>query len=129
MHLNITRSPLVRRAVAATALVGALAAPTAALASTTAVTPPATPCKSVTKNISYLTTAKVGAKPAKAATGCQTANAVTNTWMLRFKAHQQVQRFTVNLVGYRCSLVPTMPRNTQCLGGGVRIAFAAPTGG
>jgi hypothetical protein len=85
-------------------------------------------CKSVTSGISSLTIAKLGAKQASGAYGCQTANAVANTWALRFEAREQVQRFSVDNVRYTCKLVPTLPANTQCDGGGTRVKFAAPTG-
>jgi hypothetical protein len=85
-------------------------------------------CKSVTKGISSLTIAKLGAKQARGAYGCQTANAVSNTWALRFEAREQVQTFSVDNVRYTCKLVPTLPANTQCDGGGTRVKFAAPTG-
>ena len=129
MNTTTSHSSLIRRTVAATALLGALAVPGLALASTPAAAAPAKSCKSVTANISYLNIAKVGSKQAKTALGCQQANAVGNTWMLRFKDHMQVQKFSVNFVSYRCKLVPTLPRNTLCLGGGTAVKFSAPTGG
>jgi hypothetical protein len=85
-------------------------------------------CKSVTKGISSLTIAKLGSKQARGAYGCQTANAVGNTWALRFEAREQVQTFSVNGIAYKCKLVPTLPQNMQCDGGGTRVKFAAPTG-
>jgi hypothetical protein len=85
-------------------------------------------CKSVTKGIGSLTIAKVGSKQARGAYGCQQANAVSNTWALRFEAREQVQTFSVNNVAYKCKLVPTLPANTQCEGGGTRVKFSAPTG-
>jgi len=85
-------------------------------------------CKSVTKGISSLTIAKLGSKQARGAYGCQTANAVGNTWALRFEAREQVQTFSVNGIAYRCKLVATLPQNMQCDGGGTRVKFAAPTG-
>lgn len=85
-------------------------------------------CRSVTSGISHLSIAKLGSKQARGVFGCQQANAVGDTWMLRFKAHMQVQRFSVNEVAYTCKLVPTLPQNMQCDGGGTRIGFSAPTG-
>ena len=85
-------------------------------------------CKSVTKGIGSLTIAKVGARQARGAYGCQQANAVSNTWALRFAAREQVQTFSVDNVGYKCKLVATLPANTQCEGGGTRVKFSAPTG-
>jgi hypothetical protein len=86
-------------------------------------------CKSVTAGISHLTIAKkIGFKQSRGAYGCQQANAVSNTWALRFEAHEQVQGFSVNDINYSCKLVPVLPENTQCDGGGARVKFAAPTG-
>jgi hypothetical protein len=126
-----TRSPLVRRVAAASALLGVLGATGTALVSPAAAAPAPTPkaCKSVTRNISYLNIAATSAKHPKGAAGCQEANDVGNTWMLRFKAHMQVQRFKLNFIDYRCSAVPVIPRNQRCSGGGTIVRFAAPTGG
>jgi hypothetical protein len=85
-------------------------------------------CASVTRNISHLSIAKLAGRQARGAYGCQQANAVSNTWALRFEARMQVQSFTVNDIAYRCKLAPTVPQNTQCEGGGTRVKFAAPTG-
>lgn len=86
-------------------------------------------CKSVTAGISHLTIAKkIGVKTVRGAYGCQQANAVSNTWALRFQAREQVQGFSVNNINYSCKLVPVLPENTQCDGGGARVKFAAPTG-
>jgi hypothetical protein len=85
-------------------------------------------CKASNRAISYETIAKLGSKQAKGAFDCQQANAVTDTWALRFKANEQVEAFSVNNVKYACKLVPTLPQNTQCDGGGTRVKFSAPTG-
>ena len=128
--MHATTSPMLRRLVVTSALLGASAVPWVVSGPAAATVPAAKSCKSATKNISYLNTARIaGVKQLKAAAGCQTANAVSNTWMLRFNDHMPVQRFNVNFVEYRCKLVPTLPRNTQCIGGGTRIKFSAPTGG
>lgn len=130
MNATTAHTSLIRRVVAATALLGALAVPAAAFAAAPAATAPATKaCKSVTPNISYLNITKVGAKQPKAALGCQEANAVGNLWMLRFKHHMQVQKFSLNFINYRCKLVPSLPRNTQCTGANTIVRFSAPTGG
>ena len=128
MHAT-SRSPFVRRLATATALLGVLGVASVALAGPAAAAPAPTTCTSATRNISYLNIAKHGSKQARGALGCQSANAVSNTWMLRFDDRMQVQRFSVDSISYRCSLVPTLPRNTQCIGGGTLIKFAAPTGG
>jgi hypothetical protein len=85
-------------------------------------------CKSVTRAITSLTIAKQGSKQAKGAYSCQQANALGDTWALRFNAREQVQRFSVNDVRYTCGAIPSLKQNTQCTGGGTAIRFAAPTG-
>jgi hypothetical protein len=129
--VSIVKSPVLRRLAATTAILGAAALPALASAgpATAAAVPAAKTCKSVTTNISYLKIAKLGTKQARGVFTCQQANVIGNTWMLRFKAHMQVQTLKVNSATYRCKLVPTLPRNTQCDGAGTRVVFAAPTGG
>jgi hypothetical protein len=85
-------------------------------------------CGSVTKGVAHLAVAKLGSKQGRGLFSCQQANAVSNTWLLRFNAHEQVGSFSVNEVRYSCKLVPTLPQNTQCDGGGTRVKFSAPTG-
>jgi hypothetical protein len=85
-------------------------------------------CKASNRAISYETIAKLGSKQAKGAFSCQQANAVTDTWALRFKARESVEAFSVDDVKYACKLVPTLPQNTRCDGGGTRVKFSAPTG-
>ncbi|MHB8233847.1 MAG: hypothetical protein ACYDHT_04265 [Solirubrobacteraceae bacterium] len=85
-------------------------------------------CGSVTKGITHLSVARLGAKQGRGLFSCQQANAVSNTWLLRFNAHESVSSFSVNEVRYTCKLVPTLPQNTQCEGGGTRVKFSAPTG-
>lgn len=85
-------------------------------------------CGSVSKGITHLAVAKLGAKQGRGLFSCQQANAVSNTWLLRFNAHESVSSFSVNEVRYACKLVPSLPQNTQCDGGGTRVKFSAPTG-
>jgi hypothetical protein len=85
-------------------------------------------CNSVTKGISHLAVSTLGSKQASGAFSCRQANAVGDTWSLRFNAGQQVESFSVSNVRYSCKLVPTLPQNTQCDGGGTRVKFSAPTG-
>jgi hypothetical protein len=63
-----------------------------------------------------------------ASISCTRARAVAAAWLARFKAHLVVSSITAQGVGYRCKLVPTLPQNTQCDGGGTRVKFSAPTG-
>jgi hypothetical protein len=106
----------------------ALALPALANAGTASPGSSVKPCKSVTGGISYLRIGAIGAYKASNLT-CQQANAVGDTWMLRFNAREQIGAFKVSSVQYRCRIVPTLPSNMQCDGGGTRIQFAAPTGG
>jgi hypothetical protein len=85
-------------------------------------------CGSVSKGITHLAVAKLGAKQGRGLFSCQQANAVSNTWLLRFNAHESVSSFSVNEVRYACKLVPSLPQNTQCDGGGTRVKFSTPTG-
>jgi hypothetical protein len=85
-------------------------------------------CGSVSKGITHLAIAKLGSKQGKGDFSCQQANAVSNTWLLRFNAHESVSSFSVSEARYTCKLVPTLPQNQQCEGAGTRIKFAAPTG-
>jgi hypothetical protein len=85
-------------------------------------------CGSVTSGISHLSIAKLGSKQGPGDYSCQQANAVSNTWLLRFNAREQVASFSVNEVPYACKLVPTLPQNQQCDGAGTRIKFSSPTG-
>ena len=86
----------------------------------------ALPCRSVTKGVSSLSIFKLGLKQGRGAFTCQQANALANTWALRFHAHEQVKTFSVNEVPYSCRLVSTLPQNAQCDGGGTRVKFSAP---
>ncbi len=85
-------------------------------------------CKSVTKNIGYLSIALRGSLPMGGQLSCQTANAVANTWYLRFVDGMGDKPFNVNGTRYSCKLVPRIPQNFVCTGGEFRIRFAGPTG-
>ena len=85
-------------------------------------------CKSTTKNIGYLGIAQRGNLPAAVELSCQTANAVANTWYLRFLDGMGDKSFSVNDTRYSCKLVPRIPQNFVCTGGPYRIRFAGPTG-
>jgi hypothetical protein len=117
------------RAAAATTLAAcALILPAVADAGTTSPGSLVKPCKSVTEGITYLRIGAIGMSVA-GNLNCRQANAVGDTWMLRFKSREQIAGFKVGSVQYRCRIVPTLPRNMQCDGGGTRIQFSAPTGG
>jgi hypothetical protein len=55
-------------------------------------------CQRSTRDTSSLNVAATSAKHLDGAARRQEANAVGNAWMLRFDAHVQVQRFTLNLI-------------------------------
>lgn len=85
-------------------------------------------CKSVTKNIGYLSIAARSGLPQGVQLSCQTANAVANTWYLRFQNGTADRPFSVNGTRYNCDVVPRVPQNFLCTGGAYRIRFAGPTG-
>lgn len=85
-------------------------------------------CKSATKNIGYLGIALRSDLPEGVELSCQTANAVANTWYLRFLDGEGDKAFNVNGTRYSCKLVPRIPQNFVCTGGPYRIRFAGPTG-
>jgi hypothetical protein len=85
-------------------------------------------CKSVTRNIADLAISRRGTDQASGAFSCQQANAVTQTWALRFQTDESDRAFSVNDIDYRCKVVPKVPQNLRCDGGGTRVRFAGPTG-
>jgi hypothetical protein len=85
-------------------------------------------CKSSTRNIAYLAISRRGPSQASGAFSCQQANAVTQTWALRFRAGESDRSFSVNDIRYSCRVVPRVPQNLRCDGGGTRVRFAGPTG-
>jgi hypothetical protein len=85
-------------------------------------------CRSVTRNVSYISISRLPGRQARGAFSCQQAHAVTQTWALRFRAGLSVRSFRVNGIRYRCTVVPRVPQNQRCNGGGTRLRFAGPTG-
>jgi hypothetical protein len=85
-------------------------------------------CTSSSRGIAYLAISRLGANQAAGAFSCQQANAVTQTWLLRFRAGESDRSFAVNDIRYGCKVVPSLPQNLRCDGGGTRIRFAGPTG-
>ncbi|MDW5594293.1 hypothetical protein VSS74_08095 [Conexibacter stalactiti] len=59
--------------------------------------------------------------------GCPQAAGVARTWLKRFNAYQQVERFSVRGVAYRCKVVP-FEVNINCTSNSTLVAFSAPTG-
>ena len=85
-------------------------------------------CGGIRTGVGYLTIARSGATQARGAFGCPQAADLADTWLLRFRAGESIASFSVNDVGYACKLVPRIPQNMQCTGGGTVVRFAAPTG-
>ena len=85
-------------------------------------------CRSVTRNVSYISISRLRGRQARGAFSCQQAHAVTQTWALRFRAGLSDRSFRVNNIRYRCTVVPRVPQNIRCDGGGTRLRFAGPTG-
>jgi hypothetical protein len=85
-------------------------------------------CKSVTRTIGHLSISRRAATQAAGAFSCQQGNAVVQTWALRFRAGESDRSFSVNDINYSCRLVPRVPQNFRCVGGGTRVRFAGPTG-
>lgn len=85
-------------------------------------------CGGIHTGVGYLTIARVGGTQAPGAFGCPQAADLADTWLLRFRAGESIRSFSVNDVRYACKLVPRIPQNMQCTGGGTVVRFAAPTG-
>jgi hypothetical protein len=85
-------------------------------------------CKATTRNIAFLAISRRGPSQEPGTFSCQQANAVTQTWALRFRAGESDRSFSVNDVRYSCRVVPMVPQNLRCDGGGTRVRFAGPTG-
>jgi hypothetical protein len=85
-------------------------------------------CRSGTRNVGYLAISRLGATQTSGAFSCQQANAVAQTWALRFETGESDRSFSVNNINYGCKLVPKVPQNFRCDGGGTRVRFAGPTG-
>ena len=59
---------------------------------------------------------------------CTQAGALGQAFSARFNQHMSVATLVANGVTYHCALVPTVPQNYACLGGGTLVRFAGPTG-
>lgn len=85
-------------------------------------------CGGIHTGVGYLTISRIGATQAPGAFGCPQAADLADTFLLRFRAGESTRSFSVNDVRYTCKLVPRIPQNMQCTGGGTVVRFAAPTG-
>jgi hypothetical protein len=84
-------------------------------------------CGSNTNGVSFITIQALGT-PVAGAFSCVRALVVGAIWAATFRSHHSTRSLTVNGVHYACTLVPTLPQNLQCDGGGTRIKFSGPTG-
>ena len=84
-------------------------------------------CGNVRRGVSFITIAQT-ASVRPGSFRCSVAKAVGRTWLSRLEAHRSVQRFTATGIAFRCRLIPLLPQNQQCQGGGVRVRFSGPTG-
>jgi hypothetical protein len=84
-------------------------------------------CGNIRRGVSFITIAQTGSvRPGSFR--CSVAKAVGRTWLSRLQAHRSVQRFTATGIAFRCRLIPLLPQNQQCQGGGLRVRFSGPTG-
>jgi hypothetical protein len=84
-------------------------------------------CGNIRRGVSFITIAQISSvRPGSLR--CSVAKAVGRTWLSRLQAHRSVQRFTASGIAFRCRLIPLLPQNQQCQGGGLRVRFSGPTG-
>jgi hypothetical protein len=84
-------------------------------------------CGNIPRGVSFITISQTGStRPG--AISCSQAKTVGRTWLARFKAHRSPLSFTAAGIAYRCKLIPLLPQNQQCQGGGTRVRFSGPTG-
>jgi hypothetical protein len=84
-------------------------------------------CGNIRRGVSFITIAQT-ASVRPGSLRCSVAKAVGRTWMARLEAHRSVRRFTATGIAFRCTLIPLLPQNQQCRGGGLRVRFSGPTG-
>ena len=84
-------------------------------------------CGNIRRGVSFITIAQT-ASVRPGSFSCSVARAVGRTWLSRLRAHLSVQRFTATGIAFRCRLIPLLPQNQQCRGGGLRVRFSGPTG-
>jgi hypothetical protein len=84
-------------------------------------------CGNIRRGVSFITIAQT-ASVRPGSLRCSVANAVGRRWLARLQGHRSVQRFTATGITFRCRLVPLLPQNQQCQGGGLRVRFSGPTG-
>jgi hypothetical protein len=84
-------------------------------------------CGNIRRGVSFITIAQF-ASVRPGSFRCSVAKAVGRTWLARFKAHRSVRRFTATGISFSCRLVPVVPQNQECLGGGLAVRFSGPTG-
>jgi hypothetical protein len=83
-------------------------------------------CGGIHTGVSYLVVVNTGGA-SRAAYSCPQAAGVGTTWLKRFNAYKNVERFSVRGVSYTCKVVPH-PANILCTGGKTEVSFGGPTG-
>jgi hypothetical protein len=84
-------------------------------------------CGNIRRGVSFITIAQTGSvRPGSFR--CSVARAVGRTWLARLRTHQSVRSFSAAGIAFRCRLIPLLPQNQQCRGGGLRVRFSGPTG-
>jgi hypothetical protein len=84
-------------------------------------------CGNIRRGVSFITIAQT-ASVRPGSFRCSVARAVGQTWLARLEAHRGVRTFNATGITFRCRLVPLLPQNQQCQGGGLRVRFSGPTG-
>ncbi|MDQ6915024.1 MAG: hypothetical protein M3155_04350 [Actinomycetota bacterium] len=85
-------------------------------------------CGSNTNGVSFISIHVIGTTTTPGAFSCVRAHLVGALWAAAFRSHRSTRLVNVSGVSYACTLVPTLPQNLQCDGGGTRIKFSGPTG-
>jgi hypothetical protein len=84
-------------------------------------------CGNIRRGVSFITIAQTGSvRPGSFR--CSVATAVGRTWLARLRTHQSVRSVSAKGITFRCRLIPLLPQNQQCRGGGLRVRFSGPTG-
>jgi hypothetical protein len=84
-------------------------------------------CGNIRRGASFITIAQT-ASVRPGSLRCSVARAVGRAWLARLQAHRSVRTFTATGITFRCRLIPLLPQNQQCQGGGLRVRFSGPTG-
>ncbi|MDO8213226.1 hypothetical protein [Conexibacter sp. CPCC 206217] len=83
-------------------------------------------CGGIRTGVSSLIVETTG-NGATRAFSCPQAAGVAKTWLKRFNAYQDPEKFSYRGVAYKCRVVP-FPSNINCTGGSTLVSFGGPTG-